>query len=208
MKNVPPIHGDDHRPPGWLGATDPGGPDPLNWLTRQFGNPFCYARTDPIAVSGPTNNGSWTPDLEPGGSAGTEFFSNSDLLSLVEDPDPTNTPQWGVLVPANYLARVTTSLAIFQLSAAGQHVVTSRIDGSYTVSNFGPAWNSDFTKAASSESGLTDAHTAPEGLYSIRYLGDTSDWIVGVGHTWDGFTDDPKDFYYEISVELVGTLPT
>lgn len=30
----PSNHGDEHRPPGWLGVTDKGGPDPLTWLTR------------------------------------------------------------------------------------------------------------------------------------------------------------------------------
>lgn len=27
-------HGEHHRPPGWNTPTDPGGPDPLRWLTR------------------------------------------------------------------------------------------------------------------------------------------------------------------------------
>lgn len=29
----PTNHGDEHRPVGWNGPTDPGGPDPLTWLT-------------------------------------------------------------------------------------------------------------------------------------------------------------------------------
>lgn len=29
-------HGEHHRPPGWNGATDPGGPDPLRWLAKDF----------------------------------------------------------------------------------------------------------------------------------------------------------------------------
>lgn len=33
-KPVVPIHGDDHRPIGWNGPTDPGGPDPLTWLEQ------------------------------------------------------------------------------------------------------------------------------------------------------------------------------
>jgi hypothetical protein len=28
-KIVPPIHGEDHRPRGWFGPDDPGGPDPI-----------------------------------------------------------------------------------------------------------------------------------------------------------------------------------
>jgi hypothetical protein len=34
-----PMHGRNHRPKGWNGPSDPGGSDPLNWLSRVLGGP-------------------------------------------------------------------------------------------------------------------------------------------------------------------------
>lgn len=184
----------------------------LGWGERQLarrpapvaptsGLSFCYAEKSISGVTG-SLNGSYVADL----SSATFKTNDSTTFSNIYH-DAGKTPEYGIRIPADKLVKVYTWLWIAADTADGAHTVSWIIDGSYSVSHFGPADFSDFTSSASSVTGLADDKTAPEALYHVAHMGDTAAFTVGVYHGWTGWTNDPKDFKYGINVTVLGDLP-
>jgi hypothetical protein len=80
------MHGRNHRPKGWNGPSDPGGSDPLNWLSRVLGGPRLG---ESILERGPT--GFWKLD-ELSGSTAYDESGNDYHLTV---PSGAANPGWG-----------------------------------------------------------------------------------------------------------------
>lgn len=186
----------------------------LGWGERQLarrpappapsgaGLSFAYAEVTNSGVGGLLNSFR-VADLN-----GADFYSNDYTTFSGVYHDAGKTPEYGLRVPANKLVKVYSWIWITANTADGKHTISWMIDGSYSVSHFGPADSSDFTSSASSVTGLADNKTAPEALYHVAHMGDTAEFTVGVYHGWTGWTNDPNDFKYGISVTVLGDLPT
>jgi hypothetical protein len=210
---LPEMHGRTHIPVGYAAAvqavTDPttlleqGTTDQVPCIVSAPGaTSFCVAETSSVSVSG-LAFGNWIPDL----STGTTFRTNDAATFPAIYHDTGKTPAYGIQIPANTLVEVTCWLQLVDSLANGPHEVSYIIDGSYSVTAYGPSPSANSTREALAENGLTDDKLAPRALIRRDYLGDTATWVVGPYHLWYNWTNDPQHFKYGIIVTVVGSLP-
>jgi hypothetical protein len=186
----PAMHGRDHCP---------GGADPIPCWGLQFASVI----TGVQSISDNAGHDNYV-DFENGGG-GFSLNRNDARLDLVDDTP--NTPFSGISVPGGYLVQVFSAVMLNSLTADGHHHVAFAVSGAYSVEEFAP-FQGLTPAGASSATGMADDWTAPDTLVHIAHIGDVQDFVVGVKHEWENWTNDPGDFRYSLSVTLIGTLPT
>lgn len=143
----------------------------------------------------------YTPDF----GVGTSFRSNDSRLTLVTDTPPRNPPV-GIGIPGGVVVQVMTAVDSFGAEPDGQHDSGWQISGSYSVRQEGPGRTSP--QAGGFGDPLTDDFSGPASLVFIDHLSSASDWVVGLAHEYDNWTNGAQDFRYGVTVTILGDRPT